>query len=347
MVMLRKLGFMILSSIGLLALLSTYVIAQNESTPVPTGYQFAYQFHPGEMLKYKITAKGGGSMGFRESDKSYYGLMTAISLPITTKSQAVINMITKGVTPEGNAEIEMKVDSTNDRMEMLGHKRDEKLANGIYEWYEDDELVFTSVTTNKPIPFLLNPIAYTINKNGKLQEFNPMKWLDNQTLEMEDGLYFLGFNDMAIQANPGLPVYRINVGDSWSSTTELKIPKLKIKPVKVVIESSFASIDTVNGKPYAIIENFWNVDVSDWKFDFFRLKEFEDILPNLKLKRLQGMMSGKVYYSLNDGKVSKGDYIQNYIAEISIRPPKISEKRDFEVLVTMYLADNVTIELME
>ncbi|MFB3897145.1 MAG: hypothetical protein ACE14V_12660 [bacterium] len=345
--MVSKSGSIILISLGLFGLISVYGIAQTEPPSVPTGYQLTYQFQSGETLKYKITTKGAGSMSIRESDKSYYGLMTAISLPITTQSQSMVTMNVRSVTPEGIAEIETKVASMNSREEILGHALIEKYTNGIYECYADDVLEFTSVTTNKPIPFLINPIAYKIDNRGKQFAFAEMKWLNQYTPDLDDGLYFMDFNDMVLFAEPGLPAYQLHPGDSWAATTDLKIPKLKIKPIKVVIESSLSSIDTVNGSPYAVIENFWNVDISDWKFDLLKLKEFEDILPNIKLKRMQEMISGKSYHLLNKGKVTKGEYIQNYIMELSVKPPKMSQHSDFEALFTIYLADNVTIELVE
>ncbi|MCX7918100.1 MAG: hypothetical protein N3A72_00550 [bacterium] len=301
-----------------------------------------YNYQVGEVMKYQMTGKGNGTMNISGLENQRFGMFTASSMPITLNLQGYIIMSTKNVDTSGTAELEMMFDKLIENMEFMGQRIVITINSGEFEMSVNNQLMFSSKSATKPFPFLGQPISMKVTKTGQMLEFSGMEQLKELMPGLSRGF---DFNDMTKNMPPVLPEHPVNVGEVWSSTTQIKLPFMQEKSAQVMKESTLLSIETVSGKRYAVITLFEKMLVKDWKLDRVNSENSYDTMPEMKFNRMEQMVLGKVKHSLDAGRMIKSEYTQNMFMEMNMNMAIPTQVKPMDMTMKMNIAMDMVIEL--
>jgi hypothetical protein len=342
--MVHNLGSKILSSIGLLALLSVAVVAQSEIPPVPAMIVLEYKFQPGEVLSYQFSGGGKGTMQVSGLDTSFNtDMVTNGTMPLTLDLLGYITMSTKQVYPDRSAELDLTFDNFVEKINMMNQKIALKISKGKVQMEMNGQQTFAS-DSNSSYPFFGKPISYKMSKSGKIEEFSGFEWMKQMMPSLANSM---DFNQVLKQMQPVFPEHPIKIGDSWASTTKFNLSQAKKELANFVINSRYIGNEKVNGKRCAVIQYTGTFDLANWKLDFSDTTDNQGLSMGMNFKNMRQTLAGKSYHTLDAGQIAKCEFQQQFSMELSMNMPMPDPKTKqlSEMTMKLDLAMNMVMEL--
>ena len=295
------------------------------------------KFKPGEMLNYKITGMGNGTIRLISKDTTFLPTGLDTSFSINMDLNGFVSASTIEVTPEGNGKMAMFLKRIDASIGVMGQAFQVKMRPPDFDilWngmsMKSMGMTSTFSKTDDSLAMLKEPFIFTISPKGKMLdiEFKGME-------QMKNSPEFKNMNTdiWKNSARQMLPDKALNPGESWAITTKMTLPPMikSSKEISIIQVYTFKGTQPVDKEIAAAIDVNSNFDGSGIILSFSPPTDQPFRMTNdlgLKINTLKYSMSGTSLLGLNTGNLIKADNNLSLEAEMVMDIPTKTQKNDF------------------
>jgi len=294
-----------------------------------TGTAVVFKYNPGEMLHYKISGVGNGTIRLLSKDSTLNTLGFNSTYPVNLSFETFLTASTLSVSTEGIGTWSMKVNKMDINCGIMnqqfrfvfGDKKLQVYTNG--QLSKDESM--DSVNQNG---FMGKPFIFTMTNRGQLLDIQ-IPGMD----QLNDSLPYKTFiwESWKNQMSPFLPDKLFVTGDHWKSTTRIDFPPgiSFPKPFQVIRSFTVDGFKDMDGENCMILKTQCNNDFTGLSFspDTVSFPSLNG-MGKMEAKFKQGNLNsnGEIVIGVNSGKLKKCSGDINLGMELYMQIPLAGKK---------------------